>query len=55
MKILASIVHDDEGTRLKQYDERDKFRRDVLKILKQLEQQMQVEKEREQNLDQMYP
>lgn len=55
MRIIASIVHGNEGTRLKQFEDRDRFRRDALKIFKQFEQQMNSEKEREQILDQMYP
>jgi hypothetical protein len=40
---------------LKPSEQRQKFRRDALKLLKQFEQQMKLEKEKEQLFDAMYP
>jgi hypothetical protein len=39
---------------LKPSEQRQKFRRDALKLLKQFEQQMKLEKEKEQEFDAMY-
>ncbi len=54
IKLLTSIVQGNEETRLKQSEQQHKFRRDALKLLKQFEQQMKLEKEKEQEFDIMY-
>jgi hypothetical protein len=54
MKILSSIAHADEETRIEQSEQREQLRRDALHMLKQFQQQMRLEKEKEQELDAMF-
>jgi len=54
MKILASIAHADEESRIEQSEQREQLRRDALHMLKQFQQQMKLEKEKEQELDAMF-
>lgn len=54
MKILASIAQTDEDSRIEQSEQREQFRRDALNMLKQFQQQMKLEKEKEQELDAMF-
>ncbi|CAF1091613.1 unnamed protein product [Rotaria sp. Silwood1] len=54
MKILASIAQTDEETRIEQSEQREQLRRDALHMLKQFQQQMKLEKEKEQELDAMF-
>lgn len=54
MKIVASIAYNDEETRLEQSDKYKQLKRNALNILKQLKEQMQVEKDKEQELYAMF-
>ncbi|CAF4668691.1 unnamed protein product [Rotaria sp. Silwood1] len=55
MKILASIAHVDKETCLEQSEQRESLRRNAFKMLKQFQQQMKLEKDKEQELDGMFP
>ncbi|UJR23972.1 hypothetical protein I4U23_026939 [Adineta vaga] len=54
MKILASIAHADEESRMEQNEQREQLRRDALHMLQEFQQQMKLEKEKEQELDAMF-
>lgn len=54
MKILSSIAHADAEDRIEQSEQREQLRRDALHMLKQFQQQMKLEKEKEQELDAMF-
>ncbi|CAF1279504.1 unnamed protein product [Adineta steineri] len=54
MKILSSIAHADEESRIEQSEQREQLRRDALHMLQQFQQQMKLEKEKEQELDSMF-
>ncbi|CAF1100629.1 unnamed protein product [Rotaria sordida] len=55
MKILESIAHVDNENYLKQSEQREPLRQNALNMLKQFQQQMKFEKEKEQELDGMFP
>lgn len=54
MKILESIAQTDEEDRIERGEQREQLRRDALHMLKQFQQQMRIEKEKEQELDAMF-
>lgn len=54
MEILASIARADEEDRIEQNEQREQLRRDALNMLRQFQEQMRVEKEKEQELDAMF-
>ncbi|CAF3398846.1 unnamed protein product [Rotaria socialis] len=54
MKILASIAQADQESQMEQSEQREQLRRDALHMLKQFQQQMKLEKEKEQELDAMF-
>jgi hypothetical protein len=54
MRILASISHADEETRAEQSEQREQLRDDALRMLRDFQRQMQVEREKEQELDVMF-
>ncbi len=54
IKILTSIAHADKESRLEQSEQREQLRREALNMLKEFQQQMKLEKEKEQELDAMY-
>lgn len=54
MKILASIARVAEEDRLEQSEQREQLRRDALHMLKEFQEQMRIEKEKEQELDAMF-
>ena len=53
--ILTSIVHPEHESRLEQFDEEKQLKENVSNVLQQFQQQMRVEKNKEKELDDMYP
>ena len=54
MQILASIARADEESRAEQSEQREQLRHDALNMLRQFQDQMRIEKEKEQELDAMF-
>ena len=54
MQILASIARADEESRAEQSEQREQLRREALNMLRQFQDQMRIEKEKEQELDAMF-
>lgn len=54
MKILVSIARADEQSRVEQSEQREQLRRDALHMLRDFQEQMKVEKEKELELDAMF-
>ncbi|CAF1183008.1 unnamed protein product [Adineta ricciae] len=53
--ILTSIVHPEYESRLEQFDEQKQLKENVSNVLQQFQQQMRVEKNKEKEVDDMYP
>ena len=54
MKILVSIARADDESRAEQSEQREQLRRDALHMLRDFQEQMKVEKEKELELDAMF-
>jgi len=54
IKILTRIIYADKESRLEQCEQREKFKRNALNILKQFQQQIKFEKEKENEIDDIY-
>jgi len=54
IKILTAIVYADKESRLEQSEQREQFKRNALNILKQFQQQIKFEKEKENEIDDIY-
>jgi hypothetical protein len=54
IKILTTIIYADKESHLEQSEQREKFKRNALNILKQFQQQIKFEKEKENEIDDIY-
>jgi len=54
IKILTTIIYADKESPLEQSEQREQFKRNALNILKQFQQQIKFEKEKENEIDDIY-